>query len=371
MRVGADRMRELWIRIDPSLPVEEKKRLVGKTANLASAFLVEPEDVEVARTSGASIVVSRSEDSDILLVDSLKALKSAKRMNKEVCIYISIRDKGDEEKIVYAAEALADYVVADCPDWKVIPLENLIAAVHGKIKLMALASTAEEGRTALETLQIGVDGLVADTASTDEILKISDVVRKIKTREYEALSAERIRLQEAEILEVKPLESGARVCIDTCDLMREGEGMLVGCQSSGFFLVEAEVHKTPFVAPRPFRVNAGAIAMYILAPDNKTKYLSELEAGDEVLIVDREGRGRAACICRVKIEWRPMLLIKAECQGRVIKTILQNAETIRVMAKDGSKSVSELKPGDKVLVHVQRGGRHFGTLVKDEKVIER
>jgi len=369
--MGDDGMRELWIRIDPSLPSEEKRRLIKKTVNLASAFLVEPEDVEVARTSGASVVVSRSEDGDVLLVDSLEALKSAKKLNRKVCIYVSVRDKGDEEKIISAAEALADYVIADCLDWKVIPLENLIAAVHGKTKLMALASTAEDGRTALETLQIGVDGLVADTTSIEEIMKISSVVKEVKTREYETLSTERIQLQKAEVLEVKPLGSGARVCIDTCDLMREGEGMLVGCQSSGFFLVEAEVHETPFVAPRPFRVNAGAIAMYILAPDGKTRYLSELKAGDEVLIVDREGRSRSACICRVKIEWRPMLLIEAECQGRVIKTILQNAETIRVMTEDGSKSVSELKPGDKVLVHIQEGGRHLGTLVKDEKVIER
>ena len=147
--------------------------------------------------------------------------------------------------------------------------------------------------------------------------------------------------------------------------------MLVGCQSSGLFLVEAEVHETPFVAPRPFRVNAGSIALYVLTPGGKTKYLSELKAGDEVLIVDREGRNRTTNICRVKIEWRPLLLIEARCQGRIIKTILQNAETIRVVTKDGSKSVSELKPGDKVLVHIQEGGRHFGTLVKEERVIER
>ena len=170
---------------------------------------------------------------------------------------------------------------------------------------------------------------------------------------------------------MKPLGSGARVCIDTCDLMKEGEGMLVGCQSSGLFLVEAEVHETPFVAPRPFRVNAGSIALYVLSSGGKTRYLSELKAGDEVLIVDREGRNRTTNICRVKIEWRPLLLVEAKCQGKTIKTILQNAETIRVVTEEGSKSVSELKPGDKVLVRLEEGGRHFGTLVKEERVIER
>ena len=364
-------MRELWIKIDPSLPVEEKKKLIKKTVGFTSTFIVEPEDVEIARENGAETIVSTSDAGDILLVDSYEALLRAKGKGKKVCVFIFVKNKGDEKEITSAAEASAEYVIAACPDWKVIPLENLIAAIHGKTRLMALASTIEEGRTALETLEIGVDGIVANLTDPEEIEKIYNIIREVKTRTFEIESSERISLLSAEISEVKPLGSGARVCIDTCDLMKEGEGMLVGCQSSGLFLVEAEVHETPFVAPRPFRVNAGSIALYVLAPGGKTRYLSELKAGDEVLIVDREGRNRTANICRVKIEWRPLLLIEAKCQGRIVKTILQNAETIRVMTEKGSKSVGELKPGDKVLVHLEEGGRHFGTLVKEERVIER
>jgi 3-dehydroquinate synthase II len=153
--------------------------------------------------------------------------------------------------------------------------------------------------------------------------------------------------------------------------MKEGEGLLVGCQSAGLFLVEAEVHETPFVAPRPFRVNAGSISMYVLSSGGKTRYLSELKAGDEVLIVDRHGRSRTTNIGRVKIEWRPLLMIEAEQEGRTLKTILQDAETIRVVTDDGSKSVKDLTVGDMVLVRIEEGGRHFGTLVKEEKVIEK
>jgi len=364
-------MRELWIKVDPSLPVEEKKKLIEKTAEFASTFIVEPEDIGIARESGAETIASASDEADILLVDSHEALKTAKEKGKKVCVFISVRSKGDEKEIISAAEASAEYVIVDCPDWKVIPLENLIAAIHGKTRLMALASTAEEGRTALETLEIGVDGIVTNLTDPKEIEKIYNTLKEVRTRALEVESSERIQLLSAEISEIKPLGSGARVCIDTCDLMKEGEGMLVGCQSSGLFLVEAEVHETPFVAPRPFRVNAGSIALYVLAPQGKTRYLSELKAGDEVLIVDREGRSRTANICRVKIEWRPLILVEARCEGKTIKTILQNAETIRVLTEEGSKSVSELKPGDKVLVHLEEGGRHFGTLVKEERVIER
>lgn len=74
---------------------------------------------------------------------------------------------------------------------------------------------------------------------------------------------------------------------------------------------------------------------------------------------------------RVKIERRPMILVEAEVNGRSLSLIVQNAETVRLVSNGGSKSVSELKAGDEVLVRVEDGGRHFGTLVADEMVIER
>jgi 3-dehydroquinate synthase II len=50
---------------------------------------------------------------------------------------------------------------------------------------------------------------------------------------------------------------------------------------------------------------------------------------------------------------------------------LQNAETIRLVKPDGQPiSITALKPGDKVLGRVEKGGRHFGMKV-DETLIER
>jgi 3-dehydroquinate synthase II len=298
-------------------------------------------------------------------------LIEAKKLGKKTCINIVVKSKGDEKLIVDAAEASTDYVAAECPDWKVIPLENLIAKIHGKTVLLMVVSNFQEAKIALETLEIGADGVVADLSDLNEIIKVYEALRSVKTRAKEIELTEKISLQSAKITEIRPLGSGARVCIDTCDLMTEGEGMLVGCQSSGLFLVEAEVHETQFVASRPFRVNAGSIALYVLAPSGKTRYLSELKAGDEVLIVDQHGRSRSTNICRVKIEWRPLILIEAECEGRRAKAILQNAETIRLVTEEGSKSVKDLNVGEAILVHLEEGGRHFGTLVKEERVIER
>jgi 3-dehydroquinate synthase II len=50
---------------------------------------------------------------------------------------------------------------------------------------------------------------------------------------------------------------------------------------------------------------------------------------------------------------------------------LQNAETIRLVDAQGkATSVTSLKPGDKVLAHMEKAGRHFGMKV-EETLIER
>lgn len=367
-------MRELWIEIGPSLGEDEKRKIIKETSGFCTAYIVEPADIELARQAGAQNIVSSSEDGDVLLVKSISELSRAKKKNWATCITFTVQSKNDEKKIIKAAETSTDYILVKFLDWKVIPLENLIAEIrekNKKSKLLTLASNAQEAKLALETLEIGADGVVVELTDVEEIKRIHESVRSVKSRAAELEAAEKISLHSAKVVDVKPLGSGARVCIDTCDLMKDGEGLLVGCQSSGFFLVQAEVYETLFVAPRPFRVNAGSIALYVLAPQGKTRYLSELKAGDEVLIVNRNGRSRVTNICRVKIEWRPLLLIEAEYEGKRIKTIVQNAETIRLVTGEGTKSVADLDRGDKVLIHLEEGGRHFGTLVKEEKVIER
>ena len=363
-------MRELWVKVDSSLPEEEKKALIKATSSFCAVHVVDPSDVELARQAEAKKVVS-PENGDILLVDTIDKISLAKEKRMAACFVATVGSKEDEEKIVRAAHASADYIAVKCLDWRVIPLENLVARVHGKGKLLAWVSSAQEAKLALEVLEIGVDGVVAELSDPSEIRKVNRELKGVKTRAAEREAAQRISLFPAKVVELSPLGSGARVCVDTCDLMKSGEGMLVGCQSSGLFLIQAEVYESPYVSPRPFRVNAGSVALYILTPGGKTRYLSELKAGDEVLIVDRQGRNRTTHVCRVKIERRPLLLIEAEHAGKRIKTIVQNAETIRVVTEKGDKSVAELNRGDKVLVRIEKGGRHFGTLVKEEMVIER
>jgi 3-dehydroquinate synthase II len=291
------------------------------------------------------------------------AIKRLKSEGKKVALKISIKGKEDENTAVKAAELSADYIILNCLDWRVIPLENLIARTRGKSKLIAEVANAEDAKLVLETLELGTDGVLMKASDADELMDAISVVKK---------QAPKIELVPAKVTAVKQISTGARVCVDTCDLMVPGEGMLVGVQAAGFFLVEAEVHENPYVQSRPFRVNAGSLSMYTLASLQSTRYLSELKAGDEVLIVDRKGNVRPASVGRVKIEIRPLILVEAEVEGKKIKTILQNAETIRLVTAKGSKPVTELKAGDEVLAHTSTSeGRHFGVAVPEETVIER
>ena len=112
--------------------------------------------------------------------------------------------------------------------------------------------------------------------------------------------------------------------------------------------------------------------MYVRAPNNKTRYLCELTAGDPVMVYDYTGRARVVYVGRAKVERRPMLLVEGKTQeGKKVSAVLQNAETIRLTKPDGTPiSVAELKEGDEVLGYVEEAGRHFGIKV-EETIIEK
>ena len=95
-------------------------------------------------------------------------------------------------------------------------------------------------------------------------------------------------------------------------------------------------------------MNAGAVHAYILMPDGKTAYLSDLSIGGQVLVADRKGTAHSAIVGRTKIERRPLLLVEAEGGKAKVSLILQNAETIRLVATDGKAiSVVNLAPGQR------------------------
>ncbi|MFA5554027.1 MAG: 3-dehydroquinate synthase II [Phycisphaerae bacterium] len=272
--------------------------------------------------------------------------------------FIDINSKEDENKAANVPQN--KIVVLRMLDWTIIPIENLLARRGGNI--MVQVETAQQAKLMVEILEKGVDGVVLNSKDINEIKKTSELMQGI---------SQKVELVTATITVTRQLGMGDRACLDTCTQMTLGEGMLVGNTASGFFLVHSESIDNPYVASRPFRVNAGAVHAYTLTPDGKTKYLADLKSGDEVLLVKFDGRSEIAYLGRNKIEKRPMMLIEAQAQGNSVSLVLQNAETIRLVDPQGKAvSITKLKAGDKVLAHIQTGGRHFGMQV-DETLIER
>ncbi|MDD5556759.1 MAG: 3-dehydroquinate synthase II [bacterium] len=317
------------------------------------------EAVKAALESGAdAVMVEEGRSAEVKRLGRIRTVAPDGdiRLGEEV-VEVEIRGKADEERALRLSRDRT--VVVRCGDWKIIPLENLIAQRRG---LFAEVKSLDEARTAVRILERGVDGIVLHTADRSQIMRTIEEVRR---------SGERIGLVVARVTRVERLGMGDRVCIDTCTSMGAGEGMLVGNSSAAMFLVHAESVENPYVAPRPFRVNAGGIHAYTLLPGGRTSYLSELRTGGEALIVRHDGAAQPTIVGRVKIEKRPMLLVEAEAEGRPVTLILQNAETIRLVRPGGAPlSVVEIGEGSEVLASLEEAGRHFGVKV-EETITER
>ena len=363
---------ELW---------EDKKEMITTALESGIDHVLDFDDIEEIRKLGNVKIIANNDDADIYLVgingegdgfvelkedfkDStdIANAKKAKSEGKTVCAYIKITDKAHEQLAVKLG-SIVDYIILVGTDWTIIPLENIIADLQKlDVEIIAAVRDVDGARVALETLEHGTDGIIFEANDFNNIKKIAQNVLESSNANYE--------LKLATVTNVKSLGTGDRVCVDTTDMMSPGEGMLVGSYSKSLFLIHSESLESEYVASRPFRVNAGPVQAYVMVPGNKTRYLSELVAGDEVLIVNTKGETRTAYVGRSKIERRPLLLIEAEYEGKTIRTILQNAETIRIVdANDEPLSVADVKPGDKVKVYIETNARHFGIAI-DETIIE-
>ncbi len=347
------------------------------TAGFTTFVVREAGDVKSLRSLGKVDIISPlpEVDPEYLLLDAVPSLPGKPQLDAffsspfKKCVHLALGSKDDEKRVIDIASQGASMIIVEATDWKVIPLENLIADLQKKNTTLAgRVGDIEEARLFFETLQVGVDGVyyVIDAA-------------KVKVGGFDfgpwkrlVVSTESISIGTAVITRIEDVGSGDRVCVDTISILEQGEGMLVGNHARGFFLVHGEVADTEFVNARPFRVNAGAVHSYTLRAGNKTAYLSELKAGEPVLIVDWQGHTRGTRVGRVKIETRPMLLVEGKIAGETISAVLQNAETICLVDESGKqRSISKLKIGDKVRAFATgEKGRHFGKNI-DEKIIEK
>lgn len=349
---------------------------------------------------------------EVVTVDGRSDLK---HHGAKVGRLVQVSDAKGQEK---AAKA-DGLVIVEADEWRVIPLENLIAARRDRPNtLYALARTPQQAGLFADTLETGAHGIVLAPESPQAIVETDQELRKrwkdptpvpkvalaaqgiavvasvpgvtspvaneaaIKVASNgpgrpasaPATSVEAVPaanghakpfLEPATVTAVQDGGMGDRVCLDTTSLFREGEGLLVGSTARSFCLVHAETLQAEFIGTRPFRVNCGAVHMYLFAPEGKTRYLSELNAGSPVLAVHPDGIHRVVTVGRAKIERRPHTLVHwRTADGRLASAMLQTAETIRLVRDGGATvSITDLKAGDTILVHNEESSRHTGLAV--------
>lgn len=326
---------EFWVR---SIPYN-KEMITFALERGISTFWVPDESVADVKKLGRVKVVARAGD-----------VKPG--VDFKVC---EIKERGQLEDLSGLPPDTVIYVEAKKDE--IIPLENLVAM--GK-KVIVPVKSEDDLRVFSGILEKGVWGIVFDL---DSPALLSFLISRFDEWKIS------LQLKKGVITEVTVLGLGDRVCVDTCTLMRGAIGILVGNSSRGFFLVSAENVPSEYVDERPFRVNAGAVHMYTLLPSGRTRYLSEIGAGSQVLTIGGDGTGEVAWVGRAKIERRPLLLIKGDVDGNEVSAILQNAETIRLISPDGEQiSVADIKRGTEVMCYLDDGGRHFG--MKVEETIE-
>jgi len=325
-------MKEIWVKADPW-----NKNLVTTALEAgADAVIVPADKVKAVKELGIIKTVSTNGD-----------LKW-----EEDVVSVEIRSAEDEERIVKLSKDKK--VVVRTTDWTIIPLENLAARTEN---ILVEVENREEAEIAAGILEKGVDGIIITQKNPTLLKEIIDSVRSDRKQ---------MDLVPFTVESVTPAGMGDRVCVDTCTMMKPGEGALVGNSSQALFLIHSESIENPYVSPRPFRINAGPVHAYIMGGGGRTRYLSELTSGDEIVGVDRKGRCFPLIVGRVKIEKRPLLLIRATGPNGPATTIAQNAETIRLVGSEGEAvSVVTLEPGDQILGYVEEAGRHFGHKIRE------
>ena len=283
--------------------------------------------------------------------------------------YITIENENDQQKAMGMA-GIVEWLLVDFDNWAMIPIENLISAFNNTgTKLAAIIRSIPEAQGAGFALELGVDALV--TKPVKELIDACKIVKSIRKETHQETTihaqeeSDRIELSKSVIETTEPIGTGDRACVDLTVLLRNGEGMLVGSSSQSMCLIHGETIESEYVPTRPFRVNAGSVNMYVMMADMSTKYISELTSGDKVLLVDLDGETRTASIGRVKIEHRPLILLKwSDRNGNNYHACIQQAETVRLVSSAGKTvSITDLSSGTEIITYESQTTRHIGKSV--------
>jgi hypothetical protein len=147
-----------------------------------------------------------SQDANYVILDKDIIKKSR---GKKVGRRFKVSSNKDIEKILDSAKKGLDFVIMQVKDWKIIPLENIIAKLHKlHTQIFAIASNPKEARKMFSILDVGVDAVIFNTGSMNAVREA-----------LVYLGSKSFDLSAAKIIDIQEVGDGERVCIDTASMI--------------------------------------------------------------------------------------------------------------------------------------------------------
>ena len=95
--------------------------------------------------------------------------------------------------------------------------------------------------------------------------------------------------------------------------------------------------------------------------ETTAEYISDLQVGSKVLCVNFRGETRELSVGRIKMEVRPLLLIRGEASGCELNVVVQDDWHIRLMTADGQPiNSASIRPGDQTFGLLMSAGTSYG-----------
>jgi len=197
-----NKAKSVWIKADAGSWEENKPRVTTGLESGANAVLLNDEDISKVRELGNIKIAAhprmrisllsagkrrRRDDQATIGFCKFRRYRASPAFDKEgktVAGYVVIKNKKYEQFAVELGKS-CDYLIVIGTDWKVIPLENLIAGLQKlDVEIIAGVQNSEEAKLALETLEHGSDGVLLDTDNLSEIKKVTAVRDRSEWKKY-------------------------------------------------------------------------------------------------------------------------------------------------------------------------------------------
>ncbi|MEM2339302.1 MAG: 3-dehydroquinate synthase II, partial [Nitrososphaerales archaeon] len=167
-------------------------------------FVCDPQRIKFDKVNFS--IIHNSEFADIILIDKIEDIERVKVLKKPFIFSMEIKSKEDIEVVINAAKNGAYAVLVETSDWRIIPLENLVAEFQKlQSKLYTRISEPKEIKTLFGVLEKGVDGVVLTAKSIDEVREAKLILSPLNP----------IELKFAKVIDVREVGMGDRACIDT------------------------------------------------------------------------------------------------------------------------------------------------------------